>query len=197
MLLFFFFEVNYLCMATDGFSDLPSPTQGNIIFTDGVTFYLPLTGNSNFGSFLPIRGWHRKITAWKMRFVCSNIPIQLIYCLNGDRSEALNIFVSWVLKMKPYIISSCTCTVNYSSFSFYFGPCDLLSQRAGGLTTLEDFKRRRKHQREILSYPTLFGQFCFCRVSDPWLKTAEPPWCGSIGGCSRTDPGQGAFWAVW
>ncbi len=50
-----------MCMAMDVVCALPSHTRGNIIFTDGVTFYLLLSGNSNFGSFLPIRGWHRKI----------------------------------------------------------------------------------------------------------------------------------------
>lgn len=67
---FFFFEVNYLCMAMDVVCALPSHTRGNIIFTDGVTFYLLLSGNSNFRSFLPIRGWHRKIAVSLKDEIC-------------------------------------------------------------------------------------------------------------------------------
>lgn len=41
-----------ICVAVDVACALPRHAWGNIIFTDGVTFYLPINGNSNFGSFV-------------------------------------------------------------------------------------------------------------------------------------------------
>ena len=42
---------------------LPSHAQGNIIFTDGVTFYLQLNVNCNLGSFSPpVEGMERSYT---------------------------------------------------------------------------------------------------------------------------------------
>lgn len=58
----FFFPLRLtICVAMDVVCSLPSHAEGNIIFTDGVAFYLLLNGNSDFGSFFPNRGWQRKI----------------------------------------------------------------------------------------------------------------------------------------
>lgn len=59
-LLFFSWRL-IICVAMDVVCALPSHARGNIIFTNEVTFYLLLNGNSNFGSLLPNREWHRKI----------------------------------------------------------------------------------------------------------------------------------------